>query len=165
MAPEVWRNTACGYNGKNTDVWCMGIVLVVLISGKFPWSMPDLRDNDFLAYTQGQMPFPVHLSAVLTHLLRITLASANRRVTSNHNIIGHAWFSVPCAKRKQAQSPSSLQVYTADSSEPQPEMQMSKRFRTDTEETPHVCRRYRCQWFKPITFSFSHTFMGFCQKW
>lgn len=52
MAPEIRKQQK--YNGKQTDIFSMGVVLFTLIVGYFPFSTADLKDQFYTFLLQGE---------------------------------------------------------------------------------------------------------------
>lgn len=51
VAPEVIRASEAGYDPDSADIWSMGVVLYVLLTGDTPWLEPDdVRDFDYARY-------------------------------------------------------------------------------------------------------------------
>ena len=52
MAPEIRKNES--YNGKQTDIFSMGVVLFTLVVGYFPFSQADLKDQFYNFLLNGE---------------------------------------------------------------------------------------------------------------
>jgi len=52
MAPEIRSGQI--YNGKETDIFSMGVVLFTLVVGYFPFSHASLEDNFYSFLTNGK---------------------------------------------------------------------------------------------------------------
>ncbi|KAI8871397.1 kinase-like protein [Ramicandelaber brevisporus] len=52
MPPEVAASPAVAYDAFKMDIWSLGVVLLALISGHFPWEAPRTSDENFAMYVQ-----------------------------------------------------------------------------------------------------------------
>ena len=52
MAPEIRKGKI--YNGKETDIFSMGVVLFTLVVGYFPFSTADMKDQFYHFLTTGE---------------------------------------------------------------------------------------------------------------
>jgi serine/threonine protein kinase len=79
------------YDGRKTDLWSTGVLLYVLVCGKFPW-----YDTDMLVLFQKiqkePLVLPAHLSDNLKDLLSKLLDKDPLRRITIPNIINHAWY-------------------------------------------------------------------------
>ncbi|CAB9513045.1 activated protein kinase catalytic subunit alpha-1 [Seminavis robusta] len=58
MAPELLeghRNQAEGFDGYAIDMWAVGVILYIMLTGQTPWKMPHVTDLKFQKYTDGWM--------------------------------------------------------------------------------------------------------------
>jgi len=79
------------YDGKKTDVWSIGVLLYVLVCGKFPWYDPDMILL-FQKIKKDSLFLPSHLSADLKDLLSKLLDKDPYHRITIPNIINHNWF-------------------------------------------------------------------------
>jgi serine/threonine protein kinase len=101
-APELLRGT--DYDGRAIDVWSLGVVLFVLVSGSLPW----IVTNDAHVYEQilhASYRVPVHLSFELSELLKAMISLAPSSRPTMKNISESPWFRV--------QEPQSFQSLTS----------------------------------------------------
>jgi len=80
------------YNGKKTDVWSIGVLLYVLVCGKFPWYDPDMIIL-FQKIKKEPLALPSHLSSELKDLLSKLLDKDPYHRITIPNIINHSWFT------------------------------------------------------------------------
>ncbi|CAI4056131.1 serine/threonine protein kinase CHK1 SKDI_02G3820 [Saccharomyces kudriavzevii IFO 1802] len=52
MAPEVLYSED-GYYADRTDIWSIGILLFVLLTGQTPWELPSLENEDFVFFIEN----------------------------------------------------------------------------------------------------------------
>lgn len=93
MAPEVLHGR---YEGDQADIWCCGLVLLVMHAGTFPWDEPTTDDSRFEAYTQlkyhNYAPFSSVPFAALTLVKRMLAVDPSKRITIEE-IEKDAWFA------------------------------------------------------------------------
>jgi len=80
------------YDGKKTDVWSIGVLLYVLVCGKFPWYDPDMI-NLFQKIRKEPLCLPSHLSTDLKDLLSKLLDKDPIHRITVSNIFKHSWFT------------------------------------------------------------------------
>jgi len=80
------------YDGKKTDVWSIGVLLYVLVCGKFPWYDPDMMIL-FQKIKWDPLILPSHLSPDLKDLLSKLLDKDPYHRIRIPNIRNHAWFT------------------------------------------------------------------------
>ena len=69
MAPEIISRN---YTGQGADVWALGILLYVMICGRFPFKAAN-DDELFRLITKGSFTFPEHVSPQAQNLIRSIL--------------------------------------------------------------------------------------------
>lgn len=87
MAPEVLGSEV--YDAKLADVWSCGVVLFIMLAGKYPFQTPDLPIYPPAARVQKvrqrilafDYTIPTHVSPECQQLLRKILVNAKSRVT------------------------------------------------------------------------------------
>jgi serine/threonine protein kinase len=89
-APELISGLA--YDGKQTDVWSLGIVLYVMLTGCMPWAntnFPELQEE----IVRGAIPVPPYLGRDCEDLIRSMLSvDPSKRPTMNE-LAKHPWIS------------------------------------------------------------------------
>lgn len=87
-APELLR--AIPYNGPEVDIWSLGIVIYVMLTGSVPFdarSMPELHEK----IKRGHVNYPYYLDDSCKDLLsRIFITDPTHRIIMN-DIIHHPW--------------------------------------------------------------------------
>lgn len=95
-APEVVSGT--GYSGFQADIWSLGIMLFVMVTGKVPFK-DQTKSLEILhqLIKKGEFSFPnnVNLSENLKDLIsKMLIVDPDMRITID-GIIAHPWFKVP----------------------------------------------------------------------
>jgi serine/threonine protein kinase len=89
-APELLR--ASPYRGPEIDVWSLGVVIYVMVTGSVPFddkSMPGLHDK----IKRGQVAYPAHLSSECRDLLsKIFVTDPSKRILLA-DVIRHEWMN------------------------------------------------------------------------
>jgi len=80
------------YDAKKTDVWSIGVLLYVLVCGKFPWYDTDIMTL-FQKIKREPLILPSHLSTDLKDLLSKLLDKDPYHRITIPNIINHVWFT------------------------------------------------------------------------
>lgn len=81
MAPEVINED---YSGELADVWSLGITLLNLLTGKYPWDEAGFRNPNFIAYRQLKHHFYEPFNLVRDNILTVIeqmLLDENRRIS------------------------------------------------------------------------------------
>lgn len=102
MAPEVLINTEGKYDGKMADIWSCGVMLYVMLFGRYPFESPASgtisRANEILKMLEKMvnrkypMPENVELTPECRDLLtRLLLPDPNQRITMA-DVMKHPWF-------------------------------------------------------------------------
>lgn len=89
-APEVISN--CRYSGNEADVWSLGVILFVIVSGFLPFDEPSLP----LLYSKiknGKYRTPYNLSSDLSSLISSCLKVNPIERISVHDILKHPWLN------------------------------------------------------------------------
>jgi len=56
MAPEILASRGGLVARKEHDIWSLGVLLYVLLTGDFPWLRADASDREFSAFSRGERP-------------------------------------------------------------------------------------------------------------
>jgi serine/threonine-protein kinase CHEK1 len=90
MAPEVVRRTM-NYRLEPADIWACGVVLVMMLTGEFPWDEEEISADFDWKVDSRRSPFKSIDRAPLQLILRILMEDADRRA-SICIIKRHHWF-------------------------------------------------------------------------
>uniref|UniRef100_A0A7R9VAN1 Protein kinase domain-containing protein n=1 Tax=Chlamydomonas euryale TaxID=1486919 RepID=A0A7R9VAN1_9CHLO len=104
MAPEVLVNRDGKYDGKVADIWSCGVMLYVMLYGRYPFEMPPGHNqqpkvNEITAVLekmvnmQFAMPSHVEVSAEGKDLLQRMLAPDPKQRVQLEHIMVHPWFT------------------------------------------------------------------------
>ncbi|KAI8060820.1 kinase-like domain-containing protein, partial [Gongronella butleri] len=89
-APELLSGRP--YHGPEIDVWSLGVVLYVMVTGSVPFddkSLPGLHEK----IKRAQVAYPAHMSTSCHHLLsHIFIADPHQRITLA-DIVMHTWMN------------------------------------------------------------------------
>lgn len=90
-APEIIQHKP--YDGKKADVWSLGIILFILLSGLFPFD--DYQNRTEIIFDKivaGNFFMPSYLSSEVSPLLRSMLHKDPKKRPSVEEILKHPWF-------------------------------------------------------------------------
>ncbi|GAB9470772.1 hypothetical protein Gpo141_00008008 [Globisporangium polare] len=111
MAPEVV--TSASYDGKSVDVWSLGVLLYVLLCGKFPFqgqSFHQLYQSILrLSSSPKGWSFPGGLSKDAQSLIRSVLVVDPRKRPRVHDILAHPWTMTTTAASPDGEANKSVQ--------------------------------------------------------
>lgn len=101
MAPEVINNNSMRkYDASKADVWSCGVVLYIMLVGKYPFSPADKdrRSPEFIEVLRRRVcslncDFPSHVSQSAKNLIKKCLCVAKHRITIQ-GILKDPWFIV-----------------------------------------------------------------------
>lgn len=95
MAPEILYSRA--YYADATDLWSIGVLVFVLLTGEIPWELPVMEDNNFEVFIQNQGNISVGPWAKIdfTHLnlLRKILQPEPDKRATLKDLHKHPWFT------------------------------------------------------------------------
>lgn len=92
-APEIVKRTP--FNGKKADVWSLGVLLFVLLSGLFPFDDSRSRvEVIFDKIVAAEFFTPSYLSSDAQSLLKIMLQADPTKRPTVKEVLKHPWFSV-----------------------------------------------------------------------
>ena len=95
MAPEILHSTE--YLAYLTDIWSIGILIFVLLTGEIPWEFPVLEDEkfDYFIRNDGNINLGPWAKVDFTHLnlLRKILQPDPENRVSISSLIIHPWFT------------------------------------------------------------------------
>lgn len=96
-APEVVPHTGfkvtspAPYAAASADVWSLGVLLFVMVTGRPPWSAPVKSDRLFAAFAAGEYPWPAEVTGELRALLAgMFTVDPTARLTLEA-VAAHAW--------------------------------------------------------------------------
>lgn len=99
MAPEVYSNHEAGFDGFAIDMWAVGVILYIMLTGEVPWQMPHHTDLKFAKFSDGWIEpylkgqgFP--LSANAYCLLQRMLWLNPRDRLCLHQVRAHPWMQM-----------------------------------------------------------------------
>jgi serine/threonine protein kinase len=94
IAPEVIRQrNGTGYDGRASDIWSMGVILFVFVSGRLPFN-DDSQPTLFKKIKKAQYEMPNGLTEELQDLIyQILDPNPQSRITMDE-IKRHSWFQV-----------------------------------------------------------------------
>eukprot|EP00698_Gefionella_okellyi_P017190 TRINITY_DN4990_c0_g1_i2.p1 TRINITY_DN4990_c0_g1~~TRINITY_DN4990_c0_g1_i2.p1 ORF type:complete len:557 (-),score=71.52 TRINITY_DN4990_c0_g1_i2:208-1878(-) len=91
-APEVLR--AVEYSGQLADIWSCGVILFVMLTGRFPWNVAQPTDKFFHKLTIDDYTYPQHLSEEAEDLLAgIFVIEPQERMTLD-DVWKHDWLQL-----------------------------------------------------------------------
>lgn len=97
MAPEVWQRRA--FHGAPADVWSLGVVLVVLLTGNLPFTCPCPREDRNFRILCRTGKLPGALSRVVPPLAHSLIASLLQPSPADRpnlkSALAHPWLSSP----------------------------------------------------------------------
>lgn len=93
MAPEIFRKEQ--YHGAPADVWSLGVLLYVMVTGMFPFISTKVDEIPSLV-VKGEFTFPksVQLSDQIRKLIKSCLTQDINLRPSISQILKHEWFKV-----------------------------------------------------------------------
>ncbi|CCD23505.1 serine/threonine protein kinase CHK1 NDAI_0B04700 [Naumovozyma dairenensis CBS 421] len=96
MAPEILYSKG-GYYANSTDIWSIGILLFVLLTGEIPWELPVMEEKNFACFIQnnGNLNLGPWAKIDFSHLnlLRKMLQPDPKKRASLKILRTHPWFT------------------------------------------------------------------------
>ena len=95
MAPEIIKKNL--YDSKNTDIWALGILIIKMLTGIFPFRGSS-ENKLYRKIKTGNFKLPNYITKELNDLLeRIFLVNSVDRISADQ-ILKHKWFSFGFSK-------------------------------------------------------------------
>ncbi|OMJ19826.1 Serine/threonine protein kinase KIN1 [Smittium culicis] len=91
-APEILRGEY--YNGPEIDIWSLGVLLYVMVTGKFPFSDPSIPEN-FNKIMEGDFELEKRMSLELKKLLVMMLEPDIKKRLTIKQVLEHKWMQIP----------------------------------------------------------------------
>lgn len=120
-APEIINGALEGYSGYKIDAWSCGILLYLLLTGKFPFQ-DDGSNNTLALYeriNRCEVEYPSSISAEARDLISCLLTKDSKRRYSLEQVKRHPWFCInfePARSRSDKNRESRSAVSRAKSS-------------------------------------------------
>lgn len=89
MSPEIVRKSE--YNGFKADIWSLGIVLYVLLTGRFPFKAKTEKEL-YMRIQVGQFLPPAQMDYNAKRLLTKMLSTEPSKRPSANEICKDSWF-------------------------------------------------------------------------
>ncbi|OMJ19793.1 Serine/threonine-protein kinase SIK1 [Smittium culicis] len=89
-APEILRGEP--YTGPEIDVWSLGVLLFIMVTGRFPFSDPSNPKN-FKKIEMGDFKVPEFLSSELEELIRMMINPDKKQRIRMDQVMQHRWFN------------------------------------------------------------------------
>ncbi|OMJ20508.1 Serine/threonine-protein kinase SIK2 [Smittium culicis] len=89
-APEILRGEP--YTGPEIDVWSLGVLLFIMVTGRFPFSDPSNPKN-FKKIEMGDFKVPEFLSSELEELIRMMINPDKKQRIRMDQVMQHQWFN------------------------------------------------------------------------
>ena len=98
MAPEVALDSSIHYDGNLADLWACGVILFILVTGKYPFGEPlhDKPTDIYRRIVEGDYMVPDGISPGCSELISSLLVIDPRRRASLDFIKAHHWFTGIC---------------------------------------------------------------------
>ncbi|OMH85738.1 putative serine/threonine-protein kinase KIN1-like protein [Zancudomyces culisetae] len=88
-APEILKGEP--YSGPEIDIWSLGVLLYVMLTGKFPFSDPTQPKN-FKKIEKGEFKIYPNMSQDVVDLLQNMIQPNKTRRYNSKQILNHRWF-------------------------------------------------------------------------
>lgn len=121
-APEVVAHTgepgdrSLPYAAAAADVWSLGVLLFVMVTGRPPWASPVKSDRRYAALHSGSFAWPADMAPELVALLSAMLLPDPAQRMSLSEVAAHPWVrpgaaSPPChAHRRTSSTPDMMRT-------------------------------------------------------
>lgn len=93
MAPEIYYGL--GFEGCAADVYSMGVILFIMVTGTHPYKIPVAADKEFVCVYSGQVSvvlerMKIDVNPSLVNLITQLICPAQKRLTTDQ-ILNHPW--------------------------------------------------------------------------
>ncbi|CAN0105640.1 unnamed protein product, partial [Laminaria digitata] len=94
-APEIIASSETqGYDARGVDIWCAGVVLYAMVTGKMPFRGENVNATLDIIRTKEPV-YPKQLSPEITDLLRSMLQKDPSKRMSVARVLAHPWTTMP----------------------------------------------------------------------
>lgn len=90
MAPEL--ATKKDYNGKPADIWALGVILFIMLSGKFPF-FGEFEEDLYRRIALGKYKIPDEISQSAGKLIKKMLSSSGKSRIDIEKVLSDDWIN------------------------------------------------------------------------